>query len=108
MFDLYSVKKRFFDIKFNYIDEDGESHDVKLQVRPAKLKTLNKLIKLQKDNGGESAENITNAVKSLLSNNKTGYIVPDEIVEELDLDQVKAILTAYINWMSEEKNNDPN
>jgi hypothetical protein len=40
----------------------------------------------------------------ILSKNKKGYKISDEVVDELDFDQMQQILMAYFEWLSKEQN----
>jgi CRISPR/Cas system-associated protein Cas7 (RAMP superfamily) len=62
---------------------------------------------LSKSRSEEAIEELSEAVSMILSKNKTGYRVPQEIIDELDLDQLNEILTAYFDWLSKNKK-DPN
>jgi hypothetical protein len=59
---------------------------------------------LSKDKDQES---IALAISMILNKNKAGKKVPDVIIDELDMDQYNAILTAYFNWLGEVRS-DPN
>ena len=98
MFDVTTVSKRYFDIKLN---------DTRLEVEPPKVKTLKKILALSKVRNEDAMDELAEAVRILLSKNKSGYKVPDELVDGLDLDQLNAILTAYFEWLAQEKK-DPN
>lgn len=49
-------------------------------------------------------EDLAEAVVMILNKNKSGYKITSELVDELDLDQMNEILTAYFEWLSKEKN----
>lgn len=95
MFDINSINKRYFNIKINGIE---------LDVEPPKIKVLKKIISLTKNKSEDSISELSEAVKLILSKNKTGYLVPDEIIDDLDLDQYNAILIEYFKWIGEVKN----
>lgn len=95
MFDISTISKRYFSIKIN---------DIEIEVEPPKIKTLKKIITLSKNHGEDAINELSEAVKIILSKNKTGYQVPDEIIDEIDLDQYNAILIEYFKWISEVKN----
>ena len=107
MFDLSAIKKRYFDIKLTVTDDAGKANEIKLEVEPPKLKTLKKLIAVSKSANEDSMDELAGAIQQLLSKNKSGFVVPMDYIEELDLDQMEMILSAYIEWVSEIKS-DPN
>jgi hypothetical protein len=94
MFDLSAVNRRYFSIKLN---------DLELEVEPPKLKALKKITSLSKARDEDAITDLAQAVGMILSKNKKKYIVSDEIIDELDLDQMSDILTAYFEWLGKEK-----
>jgi len=94
MFDLNEVNRRYFTIKLN---------DLVLEVEPPKLKALKKITSLSKSREEDAITDLAEAVQMILSKNKKKYVVSDEIIDELDLDQMSDILTAYFEWLSKEK-----
>ena len=95
MFDINAINKRYFNIKIG---------EVILDVEPPKIKSLKKIVSLSK-NRNEDA--LSEAISLILSRNKTGYVVPDEMIDELDMDQYNAILIEFFKWIGEVKS-DPN
>lgn len=95
MFDINKINRRYFDIKMG---------DLKLQVEPPTKKMLNKITSLANVSGDEAIDGLYEAVSMMLSKNKAGTKVPDEVIEELDIDQLNELLTAYFGWLSNEKN----
>ncbi|MGJ8756269.1 hypothetical protein [Clostridium botulinum] len=94
MFDISTVSKRYFDIRIN---------GVILEVEPPKLKALKKITNLSKSKDEEAIDDLTEAVKMILSKNKSKHDVT-ELIDELDFDQLSQILTAYFEWLAREKN----
>jgi len=94
MFDLNTINKRYFDIKI------GENV---LEVEPPKLKALKKITALSKVRNEDAIEDLSDAVHMILNKNKSKKTISDEIMDELDLDQLSAILTAYFEWLGKEK-----
>jgi len=94
MFDVNVINKRYFDIKID---------DLTLEVEPPKIKTLKKIMSLAKSRNAEAMDDLAEAVCMILTKNKSGHAVASEIVDELDLDQLNEILTAYFEWLSKEK-----
>jgi hypothetical protein len=95
MFDINTVAKRYFTIKLD---------DMVLEIEPPKLKVLKKITSLSKARNEDAMEDLAEAVGMILSKNKSSYKVPQEIIDELDLDQMNEILTAYFQWLNREKN----
>lgn len=108
MFDLSLVNRRYFTIKLTAEDEEGKAHVLSLDVEPARLKTLKKLISISKTAGPEAIDELCEAIQKLLSKNKSGKKVPEEYITALDFDQLQAILTAYFEWLGGEKEKNPN
>jgi len=92
MFDISTINKRYFDIKIG---------DLTLEVEPPKIKTLKKIINLSESR--DSMSDLVEAVKMVLNKNKSGYVVSDKVTDELDYDQLDAILTAFFEWLGREK-----
>ncbi|PWL42982.1 MAG: hypothetical protein DBY45_08030 [Clostridiales bacterium] len=102
MFDLSHIKTRYWTIRF----PDG----LTLDVESPKLKVLRELSEI----AGINAVNektigiLTCALAKALSKNKQGTVVTDEYIgENLNIDEMIALLTSYFNWVAETKN-DPN
>ena len=95
MFDINTINKRYFTIKID---------DLTIEVEPPKLKALKKITSLTKVRSEDTMDGLSEAVEMILSKNKAKIKISDEIVDELDLDQMNAILTAYFEWLSKEKN----
>jgi hypothetical protein len=95
MFDISTLNKRYFNIKINGLE---------LEVEPPKLKVLKKIMALSKTKSAESIDELSEAVGLILSKNKTGYKVPDDVIDELDLDQMFEIITEYFKWLGEARN----
>jgi hypothetical protein len=58
MFDVSAISKRYFSIKLTATDDDEKEHSVQLDVGPAKVKALKKLVsvsKAAKDDASEDA-----------------------------------------------------
>lgn len=95
MFDINTINRRYFNIKIG---------ELTLDVEPPKIKVLKKITALSKSKNEEAIDDLSEAVAMILSKNKTGTKVSDEIIDELDLDQLNEILTAYFEWLSKSKN----
>lgn len=95
MFDVKSVNKRYFGININ-----GKE----LEVEPPKLKALKRITSLAKSRDEEAMDDLEEALCMILSKNKANIKVTSKITEELDFDEINAILTAYFEWLSNAKN----
>jgi len=102
IFDINTVSKRYFTIKLNIV-EDEVARELVLEVEPPKLKSLKKITSLSKVRDEDAIVDLSAAVGMILSKNKAKFKVPDELIDELDLDEMNAILTAYFEWLSKEK-----
>ena len=110
IFDINAVNKRYLDIKLNVTVEkivDGieteEDIELNLQVEPPKLKALKKITSLSKIRDEDAIGDLSEAVRMILNKNKDKRKVSDEVMDELDLDQLSANLTAYFEWLGKEK-----
>lgn len=95
IFDVSTISKRYFSIKIG---------EVALEVEPPKIKTLKQIMSLSKSRDASAINDLASAVSMVLSKNKTGYAVSEDLIDELDLDQMNEILTAYFGWLVETKN----
>lgn len=116
MFDISSVNKRYFEIKLsNIFDEEGKEYKVDLEVEPPKLKAIKKLTSISKaaskdiskESEDDAVEDLQDAMRIILNKNKARYKVPQELIENLDIDQMKGILTSFFGWLNDKKR-DPN
>lgn len=109
MFDVSQIGRRYFDVRLVSNGEDGEKHTVELGVEPPTVKLLRRLSTVisglsDKDHAElEVIDELHDVVRDILSKNRTGYMVPDEMVDSLTFDQLAAIITAYFGWVGEER-----
>ena len=126
MFDISAVSKRYFNIKLNIMDDNGKAHSLQLEVEPPKVKVLKKLFSTFKrastatvnkdgtDNPEEAEidadifDDLYEAVLKILNKNKAHKKVPEKYIDDLDLDQLLEIVTAYFGWLGEAKEKNPN
>lgn len=94
MFDISSISKRYFQVKLN--------NGVQLNVEPPKIKTLKKLIASSKVKDEDAIDELTESVKLLLDKNKEHRKV-DEEVENMNYDQLTAVLNQYFDWLGKVK-----
>ncbi len=95
MFNINCTEKRYFTIKIG---------DIVLDVEPPTKKVLNKVIELAQSKGPEVVDGLFKSLQMILNKNKSGYTVPDSVIDDLDMDQVSFILREYFKWISETKN----
>jgi thiamine monophosphate kinase len=95
MFDINTISRRYFNIKINNIE---------LEVEPPSKKALSKIVELTQNKSMDVIDGLFEAVEMILNKNRTGYIVPQNVIDELNMDQVNAILIEYFKWLTEVKN----
>ncbi len=95
MLDLNLIT-RYFDVKIG---------DYELQLEPCSLKTLRKLSEMNKDT---TFAELTDLVKIIINKNKTNYKIPDEVIESMSMPQMMILMQSYIDWLTDEKTNNPN
>lgn len=101
MFQISGVKTRYFEF------EAPDSRKV-LLIEPPKLKTLKNLEDVER-NQKASFTDVAAVVAKLMSKNKQQRkITADQVMDWMDVDQMRAFMQAYIGWMRAEKANDPN
>ena len=93
MFDLNSVITRFFTLNLN---------NNQLEVEPPKVKTLKKLIAVQKTNDYET---FIEVMSEVLSKNRQNMKITIEMLDGMDVDVLNEISVQYFTWLSEVKNN---
>jgi len=93
MFDLNSVITRFFTLNLN---------NNQIEVEPPKVKTLKKLIAVQKNNDYGAFIEIMSEV---LSKNRQKKKITVEMLDSVDVDVLNEISVQYFTWLSEVKNN---
>lgn len=104
MFDVTTLSKRYFGLRLTVEADDGK-RDIDLEIEPPKLKTMKRLMALSKSGEDENQiDMLTDAMQKLLSKNKSGYKVPRELIEELNFDELQAILEAFLSWIAEVQN----
>lgn len=104
MFDISTISKRYFEIKLTVTDNEEKVHNATLEVEPPKVKALKKLFAISKAAKEDAMDELSEAVRKLLSKNKSHYDVPMEYIDDLNFDQLQEILRSYFNWVSEKKN----
>lgn len=104
MFDVNSINKRYFDIKIEVEDDDGNKYGTHLEVEPPKIKVLKKISAFSKTTNDDAMDDLAEAIKMILNKNKSREKVQDELIDNLNLDQMNGILTEYFNWIAKEKN----
>ena len=103
MLDLVTVKKRYFPVTLPVEQEDGTVTSLRLDLEPPKLKTVRRLQKLMGSEQG-SIEALSYGVAEILSKNRQGIKVTPDMADELDFDQMQAILVPYMEWVAAAQN----
>jgi len=98
MFDTGTLAKRFFDITLRLDTDEGEKV-VKLEVLPHTVKILKMLDNLRKQDSQTDVDGLVALVSKLMSRNKSGYVLSEELVEAMDFDDIMAIFRAYTEWI---------
>lgn len=99
MFQISGVKTRYFEF------EAPDNLKV-LHIEPPKLKTLNRLSKLRSD---ASPEEMTGIIATIISKNRENRKVDSKLIMEwMNSDQLAAFIRAFLSWLNETKENDPN
>ena len=98
MFDLNSVNKRYFGVTLHLED----SREVQINVEPPKLKTLKKLTTLSKSNPENVVSDLEEALAEVLNKNREKINI-EEYVEEMTIDEMQQLLTAFFTWLNKEK-----
>jgi hypothetical protein len=104
MFDISTINKRYFGIKLTITDDEDKERSIEIEVEPPKVKVLKNLMKVRKTANEDAMNELSEAIRKMLSKNKANYIVPIEYIDELDSDQMVEILNAYFEWLGKEKN----
>lgn len=99
MFQLSGVKTRYFEF------EAPDNRKV-LHIEPPKLKTLNRLSKLRSD---ASPEEMTDVIATIISKNRENRKVDSKLIMVwMDSDQLAAFIKAFLGWLNDTKEKDPN
>lgn len=99
MFQISGVKTRYFEF------EAPDNLKV-LHIEPPKLKTLNRLSKLRSD---ASPEEMTGIIATIISKNRENRKVDSRLIMEwMNSDQLAAFIRAFLSWLNDTKENDPN
>lgn len=108
MFDMTKIKIKHFNVKFR--------NGLYLSVEPPKIKVLKRIMSLstnklgkkddkKKDFSAEDFQNLSEALAMALSKNKQQKkITTDFIDEEMNIDEMIDLLTAYFEWVGEVQN----
>lgn len=93
MFDLNNIITRFFTLSIN---------NTQLEVEPPRVKTLKKLIAVQKT---EDYDAFVEVMAEVLSKNRQKKKITVEMLDGVDVDVLNEISVQYFTWLSEVKNN---
>lgn len=101
VFKITSVKTRYFEFEN---PDDGRI----IYIEPPKMKTLKELEDAQRAKDTKVMD-VACLLSRLISKNKRGFKVsPDKILSWMTPDQMQAFMKAYMGWLSNEHQNDPN
>ncbi|KAF0226179.1 MAG: hypothetical protein FD179_1010 [Erysipelotrichaceae bacterium] len=93
MFDLNNIITRYFTLSIN---------NTQLEVEPPRVKTLKKLIAVQKS---EDYDAFIEVMSEVLSKNRQNKKITVEMLDGIDVDVLNEISVQYFTWLSEVKNN---
>ena len=106
MFDVSQVGRRYFAVRLAATDEEGKTRTIDLDVLPPTVKMLHQLAEVASATDGSTdmvvIEELRDTMSRVLSHNRTG-LKADEYVDAMDLDQLQAVLTAYFEWVGQER-----
>ena len=94
----FSYKTRYFNVMFK--NDDGNTQQV--DVKPAKIKLLNKLSSISKDSENSLDEFIT-LISKIFNRNKQNIDVSD-FIQDLDIDEIYQLINEYTNWLQDNPN----
>ena len=101
MFDVKNcVKQRYFPVKL-YMTDNGTEKNIVINVEPPRIKTLKKLMTFA-EKTEVSADEFKYMITALLNKNKEHKSV-DKYVDELSIDQLQAVYTAFMEWLDQSK-----
>jgi hypothetical protein len=110
MYDITSVKRRYFPVKLTAEDDEGQSHSTVVEVGPPRIRTLREMMdiatqsaELQEQPSENFIAELRDVIRKMLSKNKSDYRVPDEYVEAMDFDEMTGLLQAFFDWLNETK-----
>ena len=93
MFDLNNIITRYFTLSIN---------NTQLEVEPPRVKTLKKLIAVQKT---QDYDAFIEVMAEVLSKNRQNKKVTVDMLDGIDVDVLNEISVQYFTWLSEVKNN---
>lgn len=100
-FKITSVKTRYFEFE---APDNGQV----LLLEPPKLKTLKKMEDIQK-NKDSGIEDLATLIARLISKNKQKRkVTADQVMDWMDMDQMREFTRAFLGWLKRERTNDPN
>ena len=97
------IKSRFLPIEFTIEFDDGKKKTIHLELKSMKMKALRKVRKLQKEEDDEKS--IREMFRIILDNNTNNYKLRDTYIDEITVDQMKAIGQAYTKWVEDNQKN---
>ena len=100
-FKITSVKTRYFEF-------EAPDNNRVLLLEPPKLKTLKKMEDIQK-NKDAGIEDLAALLARIISKNKQQRKVSaDQVMDWMDMDQMREFTRAFLDWLKQEHKSDPN
>lgn len=97
MFSVANVKPRYFEFQ-------QPGGDNVLKIEPPKVKTLRELEEI-----GTEYSKLIAVIAKIIAKNTAGYRVTPEMVEDwMDVDQMNAFISDFMDWLRAERKADPN
>lgn len=105
MFDINGVNKRYFEVTLYKTNDEGEIEgNISIEIEPPKLKVLKRLTKVSKSKDENAIEDLTDSIRLILNKNKDKKKIDEQYIDDLDMDQMNMLLSAYFDWLNETKN----
>ena len=104
MFRLDSeTNRRYFDVTFTIEEDDGTTNEYTYSVEAPRLRTLKKIQMLTRKDGSEVIDDLQEIITEILSKNRGRRPVSEKIIEDMSIDDIVALLTAFVAWLNGER-----
>jgi len=106
MFDVSKISRRAFQVRLtSEIEETGEVKELIVNVEPPKIKMLKKIVSLMgTSRKNDDIDEACEAIRLMVSKNTEGVKVPIEFIDDLDMDEMKELMSAFFEWLNGVKN----
>ena len=109
-FDASEIVSRTFNVKFSVRLEDEKGNEsqkqIDIDVYPPRVKDLRRLSEVQRKAQKDSdIDDLPRVLADTLSNNKSHKRITEDIVDALNEEVMQALLSAFLDWVSDTKNN---